>query len=80
MINRKIKSITKQAYSGDVYNLAVEGDETYFAERILVHNCRSTLIPIFIGEDSNPDSYFYQYDDKMDDIDHGIRPQSGFGG
>ena len=42
-------------------------------------NCRSTFIPIFIGEENDPESYFYQYGDKMDDIDHGVRPAAGFG-
>ena len=26
-----------------VYNLSVEGDETFFAEGLLVHNCRTTF-------------------------------------
>lgn len=32
--------------NGMVYNLAVEDDETYVAEGVIVHNCRTTLIPI----------------------------------
>lgn len=29
-----------------VYNLAVEEDETYLAEGLVVHNCRTTLVPV----------------------------------
>jgi hypothetical protein len=47
---QKIKSIKRRAYIGKVYNLAVENDETYIAEGIVVHNCRSTLIPILKDE------------------------------
>jgi len=42
----KIKKITKEKFSGYVYNLGVAEDMTYFANGILVHNCRSTLVPI----------------------------------
>ena len=33
-----------------VYNLAVENDETYIANGIIVHNCRSTIILVGKGE------------------------------
>ncbi len=33
-------------YNGNVYNIAVEEDESYMASNILVHNCRSILIPV----------------------------------
>ncbi len=33
-------------YSGYVYNLAVKDDETYLADGFVVHNCRSTTVPI----------------------------------
>ena len=42
----KIKSIKKIPYKGFVHNLSVKNDETFFANNILVHNCRSVLIPI----------------------------------
>jgi len=46
-----IKSIKKVNYSGKVYNLAVEKDESYIVNKIVVHNCRSTLVPVFKGEE-----------------------------
>lgn len=46
-----IKKIEKIPYRGKVYNLAVEKDETYYANDILVHNCRSILVPIFSDEE-----------------------------
>ncbi len=33
-------------YSGMVYNLSVADDETYVADGFVVHNCRSTVIPV----------------------------------
>jgi len=35
---------------GKVFNLAVEEDETYLAEGVIVHNCRSIIVPIVAGE------------------------------
>ena len=32
-------------YDGMVYNLSIDGDETFIADGIVVHNCRSTTIP-----------------------------------
>jgi hypothetical protein len=34
-----------------VWNLAVEEDETYLAEELIVHNCRSVLVPVPITEE-----------------------------
>ncbi len=45
----------------------------------LHYNCRSTLIPILIGEVDNPDSFFYKYEDRFGELDHGVRPAVGFG-
>ena len=45
-MEEKIKSISKSNYKGKIYNLEVENDPTYFAENILVHNCRSLTVPI----------------------------------
>ena len=42
----KIKSIRKVPYSGTVYNLGVEEDESYIANGIIVHNCRCVFVPI----------------------------------
>ena len=51
-----IASITKKRV-GDIglYNLAVEGDESYIANGIIVHNCKSRLIPNEKGSDKNPE-------------------------
>ncbi len=35
----KIKKITKEFYSGPVYNLETEPDHTYFLNNLAVHNC-----------------------------------------
>jgi len=42
----KIKSIRKEKVNCKVYNLEVEGNPTYYANNVLVHNCRSTLVPV----------------------------------
>ena len=46
----KIKSIKKKPFKGHVYNLGLEGktdmEHTYYANGVLVHNCRSVWIPI----------------------------------
>ena len=36
---RKIREIGREPYCGPVYNLSVEGDQSYVAEGIGVHNC-----------------------------------------
>lgn len=38
---RKVKSTTREEYSGEVFNIGVEGDNSYVAEGIGVHNCWS---------------------------------------
>lgn len=38
---RKVASIDTEEYQGDVYNIEVEGDNSYVAEGIGVHNCVS---------------------------------------
>jgi len=43
-----IKSIEKLIYSGDVYNLEVDKNNTYVIEDAIVHNCYSKDIPAFI--------------------------------
>ena len=43
--NSTIINVVDYNYSGYVYNLSIEDDETYFADGFLVHNCRSTTIP-----------------------------------
>ena len=39
-----IKAVVRE-YDGMVYNLSIDGDETFIADGIVVHNCRSTTIP-----------------------------------
>lgn len=51
----KIKSITKKQIENQrLYNLAVMDDESYVANGIVVHNCRSVLIPITKYEEFEP--------------------------
>ena len=46
-----IISIADVKYKRRVWNLAVSEDETYVAGGVIVHNCRSLLVPILTGED-----------------------------
>ena len=64
----KIISIKKKQFNGKMYNIAVEGNETYVANGIAVHNCRSTIVPVFAYED-------YEVNDKPKEL-----PDKGFGG
>ena len=51
-----IKSIIKKKITNEtLWNLAVEGDESYVANGVVVHNCRSVLIPITRFEDWSAD-------------------------
>jgi len=52
----RIKSITKKKMTKDdrLWNLAVAGDESYIANNIVVHNCRSILVPLTIFEKWEP--------------------------
>lgn len=50
-----IRKITKKKIQNEtLWNLAVERDESYVANGIVVHNCRSTLIPITKYEEFKP--------------------------
>lgn len=52
-----IKSIIKKKISNEkLYNLAVKDDESYVANDIVVHNCRSLLIPITKYEEYDTDT------------------------
>ena len=66
----KVKRIRRRPFAGDVFNLAVADDETYFAGGILVHNCRSLVIAIDF-EDWRPELATRRRPD--------IAPQEGFG-
>lgn len=53
----KIKSITKKKIENEtLWNLAVEDDESYIANGVVVHNCRSLLIPITRFQDYKVDT------------------------
>ena len=41
----KVISVSREHYKGKVYNLAVEEDETYSTEALVVHNCRRGVNP-----------------------------------
>jgi len=80
----KIKSIKKINYSGNVHNISVKDDETYFANGMLVHNCRSVLVPILIGENDQA-GFFNNYKENMEPFGTGVskeatKPAVGFGG
>lgn len=50
-----IKNITiKKIQNEKLYNLAVLDDESYVANGVVVHNCRSTLVPITMYEQFTP--------------------------
>lgn len=42
-LHRRVKSTRRVPYSGPVFNLSVEEDESYIAELAAVHNCRGDL-------------------------------------
>lgn len=42
----RIKAIRKKSFSGRVYNLGVQDDESYMANGIAVHNCRCFIVPV----------------------------------
>jgi len=47
----KIKSlIRKKITTEHLFNLSIEDDESYIANGIVVHNCKSFIIPILKGD------------------------------
>jgi len=53
----RIKSIKRKKISHEtLHNLAVEGDESYIANGVVVHNCRSVIVPITRFETLTPDT------------------------
>lgn len=51
-----IKSIVKKRIENQrLYNLAVQDDESYVANGIVVHNCKSRLVPNEKGAEKNPE-------------------------
>jgi hypothetical protein len=49
-----ISIVRKQIRDERLYNLAVEGDESFIANGVVVHNCKSRLVPNLKGV-SNPE-------------------------
>jgi hypothetical protein len=47
----RIESITSVPHNDMVYNLSVEGDESYMANGIVVHNCRSIGLAWYVAKD-----------------------------
>ena len=45
-MSRLLKISRKITGSNKLYNLAVDEDESYICNDIVVHNCRSILVPI----------------------------------
>ena len=81
----KIKNIKRKKVNFSLHNLAVENDESYIANDIVVHNCRSLLIAILNDDIENKDSYYYEAPNKMDPWGtnvpkNAVRPAKGFGG
>jgi len=55
-------------FEGPVYNLGVEDDESYMANRIAVHNCRCNKVPVTSNQT-------YSVSTRI-----AVRPDAGFGG
>ena len=51
----KIKSLSRRKCLTPVFNIAVQEDESYVANDIVVHNCLSILVPITKFEDYKAD-------------------------
>lgn len=41
-----VVSIEQERYESEVYNIEVDEDNTYIADGVVVHNCRSHLVPV----------------------------------
>lgn len=65
-----IEKIERRKCGRPVYNLAVEEDESFVADDVVVHNCRSILIPITQAD---------QWNGKEKVPSARIKPQEGFG-
>ena len=46
----KIQKIERRPCNRPVYNIAVDQDESYIADDVVVHNCRSLLVYITIDD------------------------------
>lgn len=45
----RIVAVRRNAWHGAIFNLAVAGDESYVADGVVVHNCRSTTVLVLAG-------------------------------
>lgn len=71
----KIRQISRKKIEKEqLYNLAVKEDESYIANGIVVHNCRSVLIPITMFEEFKEDTKV-----GKQDIDGFIEDKKGVG-
>lgn len=52
-----IVSIVDVENNEALWNLAVDEDESYLANDIIVHNCRAVLVPVMIDEQPSPDEF-----------------------
>jgi hypothetical protein len=88
---RKIRAIEHEDFAGYVYNLSVEGDESYVAEGVGVHNCTANAVAAAVEYDaelngSDPGTlsrlWIYYYERKLEgapaDKDTGAFGRDGF--
>lgn len=62
-----------------LYNLAVEEDESYIANNIVVHNCRSLFSSVFRGDEYEANWGTKSQNDKIKQEAYSS-PATGFGG
>jgi DNA methylase len=55
---RRILSLAEEPYDGEVFNLEVEGDNSYQVEGVNVHNCTPSTLHPGTGESSGPDGRY----------------------
>ena len=68
----KIQKIERRPCNRPVYNIAVEQDESYIADDVVVHNCRSLLV--YVTQDDMP----VEFSDS-EELDSAVdRIQDGF--
>jgi C1A family cysteine protease len=81
---RRVRSLELEEYAGHVYNLSVEGDESYVAEGIGVHNCTGNAIAAALEFDQikqgikrhwTPSRLFIYYNERV--IENTIDSDSG---
>ncbi len=67
-----IKGIAERSYSGKVYNLQVEGDNSYIANYLAVHNCmpESTVEPLidYVADKHDIPVYRFAIDENLFEV------------